>query len=58
MAHVKFTARFDYRPNANTWITYRAGEDRTDVPRAACDQAVAEGKAVEVKTARRRKAAP
>lgn len=55
MAHVRFTARFDYRPTPNVWITYREGEERTDVPRAAADRAVAEGKAREIKASRTRK---
>lgn len=55
MAKVTFTERFDYRPSPNVWITYRAGETREDVRREAADQAIAEGKAVEVKAPRRRK---
>lgn len=54
MAKVTFIERFDYRPTPNTWITYRAGETRDDVPRKAADQAIAEGKAREHKETRRR----
>lgn len=56
MAKVTFHERFDYRPTPSTWITY---QPRTydNVPRKAADKAVEEGKAVEVKAARRRKSA-
>jgi hypothetical protein len=56
MAKVTFHERFDYRPTPSVWITYQPGT-RDDVPRQAADQAVAEGKAVEVKATRRRKLA-
>lgn len=54
MAKVTFTARFDYRPRRNIWITYDAGQTYDNVPRKAADQAMTEGKAYEHRGVRRR----
>lgn len=48
MARVKFTADFDYRPTPSVTIAYLAGMEQT-VKRECADQAIAAGKAEEVK---------
>lgn len=52
MARVRFTADFDYRPTKVSTIAYKKGMVET-VRRECADQAVAEGKAVELKPLRR-----
>lgn len=66
MARVQFFQPFDYSPKINVILAYGVGI-YDDVKRACADQAIAEGKAVELKPltrdeaaarpARRRKAA-
>jgi len=41
---IRFTDRFDWKPNASTTVAYRPGS--YNVPRAAADAAIAAGKAV------------
>lgn len=48
MARVKFTEDFDYHPTSNVTVAYLAGMDQT-VKRDCADQAIAAGKAEEVK---------
>lgn len=57
MARVRFTHDFDYRPTPLSTIAYKAGMELT-VRRECADQAVAEGKAKEVKAPRKRAARP
>jgi hypothetical protein len=49
---VRFTADFDYRPNAMTTIAYKAGMV-LNVPRAAGDAAISADKAVEMRKTHR-----
>lgn len=57
MARARFTADFDYRPTQQVVIAYRAGNEYGNMKREAVDQAVAAGKAVEIKAARQVKPA-
>lgn len=50
MARVRFTHEFDYKPTSQSTIGYKAGMELT-VKRECADQAVAAGKAVEVRSA-------
>lgn len=52
MAIVRFTADFDYRPTKVCTIAYKKGMVET-VRRECADQAVAEGKAIEMKPLRK-----
>ena len=53
MANVTFTANFDYKPNRNTVIAYKSGWTGA-VRRECANQAIAAGKAYELKAPRRR----
>lgn len=48
MARVRFKDDFDYRPTGGKTIEYKAGMELT-VRRECADEAIAAGKAVEVK---------
>jgi hypothetical protein len=48
MARVRFTRDFDYKPTRQTTVAYLAGMEMT-VRRECADQAVAAGKAVNLK---------
>lgn len=50
MARIRFTRDFDYKPTSQSTIGYKAGMELT-VKRECADQAVAAGKAVEVRSA-------
>lgn len=54
MARVRFFKDFDYRPTGNSLTAYIAGMEET-VKRECADQAIAEGKAVELPAATRGK---
>lgn len=49
MARVRFTGDFDYRPTGGKTIEYKAGMELT-VRRECADEAIAGGKAIEVKS--------
>lgn len=52
MAWIRFTDRFNYKPNAGTTIAYKAGMVLS-VPAACATLAVLAGKAVRLKTPRK-----
>jgi hypothetical protein len=58
MARARFTDDFDYRPTQQSVIAYRAGNEYRNMKREAVDQAVAAGKAVEIRSRRAAKIEP